>query len=53
MAKHPRFESQPLLDNYDNKEKDKGMQQGEVAGMAEWDPEWLLVLLRNKLRADA
>jgi hypothetical protein len=53
MAKHPRFESQPLLDNYDNKEKDRGMQQGEVAGMAEWDPEWLLVLLRNKLRADA
>lgn len=52
MAKNPRFESQPLLDNYE-KDKDGGIKQGVVAGMAEWDPEWLLVLLRNKLRADA
>ena len=25
----------------------------EIRGVAEWDPEWLLHLLRNKLRADA
>lgn len=50
MAKTSRFESQPLLENYDNREKGK---HGDEVGIGEWDPEWLLVLLRNKLRADA
>jgi len=50
MAKTSRFESQPLLENYDDGEKGR---QGDVVGIGEWDPEWLLILLRNKLRADA
>jgi hypothetical protein len=59
MAKTSRFdplpyEQQPLL-SLDEREgdKEKGVKQGDVVGVAEWDSEWLLVLLRNKLRADA
>lgn len=59
MAKTSRFDNlpydqQPLL-SLDERDGggEKGMKHGDVVGVAEWDAEWLLALLRNKLRADA
>ena len=50
LAKVSRFD-QPSADEYHN----TTIQQprGGDNGIGEWDPEWLLVLLRSKLRADA
>jgi hypothetical protein len=49
LARTSRFD-QPSGDDGE-KEKEKAARQGEV-GVGDWDPDWLLVLLRNKLRAD-
>ena len=51
LAKVSRFD-QPSADEYHN----NGIPQpktGEFSGVGEWDPDWLLVLLRSKLRAEA
>jgi hypothetical protein len=54
LAKTSRFELQPLLSSDDrDREQEPILKQGDAVGVAEWDPDWLLVLLRSKLRADA
>lgn len=51
LAKVSRFD-QPSADEYYNHGIDQP-KAGELSGVGEWDPEWLLVLLRSKLRAEA
>lgn len=48
LAKQSRFDLDP-----DAESALRGTTQSDVPGIADWDPDWLLVLLRAKLRADA
>jgi hypothetical protein len=59
MAKVSRFDDHsgsgvntPLLEKDKEREREVS-RQGDLVGVAEWDPDWLLVLLRTKLRAEA
>jgi hypothetical protein len=58
LAKVSRFDEPtsgtPLLErDYNAEAVGDGGKQGDLKGVAAWDPDWLLVLLRTKLRAEA